>query len=650
MGNAPTSAIEAGVEAIAVALLALAVGYLLVDAAGRLRRIRLDPILCAGLAPIAVLGLTLVIMLAHMATGGAVLSSTLVTALMVGAAIVAAVVVVRVARPGSVGGSPRQLGLLAGLVVLALAVWSGPIFVRLPLFTSGDDAWQLASAAQLMNGATTPSSWFAGPFPNDYPWLFNSVLALFAHFTPGGRPVHAAAAVHVFIVAGSVMVTFALGRELAGRVAGGVGTALFAVVSGGWGFLIAGFAPTLILPRSSEDVQSFLGDFVAKRSYNIAFHNLAPAFPRDLSFLLLGGFLLLLLVGVRRRGLVALVGAGTVLGMVGLTAAESTFAGFTVALITIVLYGGRRRLRMAAAIFGPALAIYALWLAPLLWNQFQHPGFNDLSAEPVVNSPLTIAGAWGLSLLFGVFGAVIALSRMRRDPGVRVAIAFVLTTVALLIAASFASRVLGPGVETLGRSHRYWPLVHLAVVLFAGLGFAEILERVGRLPRAGRSLVLATGLMVIAASSISPVLSSIAFAQKSSSSNLMARAAREENSVLKVLSPEPGGPCVVAAEGRLAGQIASFAGYRFVYGRRPPRWESLFGPGAGENRRMANDLLITGGTDPDRWMTVARTSEVDVVVTTAALQGVSPVLKEFGDQERSGRHIILWLDRDCRLS
>ena len=648
MGNAPSSAIEAGVEAIAVALLALAVGYLLVDAAGRLCRTRLDPVLCAGLAPIAVLGLTLVIMLAHMATGGAVLSSTLITAGMVGAAVVAAVVV-RLTRRGSTGGSALQLGLLIGLVVLGLAVWSGPIFVRLPLFTSGDDAWQLASAAQLMNGATTPSSWIAGSFPNDYPWLFNSVLSFFAHFTPGGRPAHAAATVHVFIVAGSLMVMFALGRELVGRIAGGVGTALFAALSGGWGFLIAGATPTLILPRVPEDVQMFLGDFVAKRSYNIAFHNLAPAFPRDLSFLLLGGFLLLLLLGVKRRSLVALVGAGMVLGMVGLTAAESTFAGFAVALITIVLYGGRRRLRMAAAIFGPALAIYALWLAPFLWNQFQHPGFNDLSAEPVVNSPLTIAGAWGLSLLFGVFGAVIALSRMRGDPGVRVAIAFVLATGALLLAASLASRVLGPGVETLGRSHRYWPLLHLAVVLFAGLGFAELLKRVGRSPRAGRTLVLVTAMTVIVMGSISPVLASIAFAQKSSSSNLLARAAREEDSVLSVLSPEPGGTCVVAAEGRLAGQIATFTGYRFVFGRRPPRWESLFGPNASESRRMTNTLLLKGGTDSDRWISVAQTHEVDVVVTTAALQARSPVLKEFGDQEKSGRYVILWINRDCRL-
>lgn len=646
MGNAPSSAIEAGVEAIAVALLALAFGYLLVDAAGRLRRTQLDPVLCAGLAPIAVLGLTLVIMLAHMATGGAVLSSTLVTSVMVGAAAIAAVVV-RLARPGPAGGSRRQLGLLIGLVVLGLAVWSGPMFVRLPLFTSGDDAWHLASAAQLMNGATTPSSWFAGSFPNDYPWLFHSVLSVFAHFTPGGRPAHAAATVHVFIVAGSVMVMFALGRELAGRVAGGVGTALFAVMSGGWGFLIAGLTPTLILPRSSEEMQMFLGDFVAKRSYNIAFHNLAPAFPRDLSFLLLGGFLLLLLVGMKRRGFVSLVGAGTVLGMVGLTAAESTFAGFTVALIMIVLWGGQRRLRMAAAIFGPALVVYALWLAPLLWNQFQHPGFNDLSADPVVNSPMSIVGAWGLSLLFGVFGAVSALSWMRRDPGVRIALALLLATGALLIGASLASRVLGPGVETLGRSHRYWPLIHLALVLFAGLGFAELLGRVGRLQRAGRSLVLVSAMAVVVAGSSSPTLSSIAFAQKSSS-NLMARAASGEGSVLNVLSPEPGGSCVVAAERRLAGQIASFTGFRFVDGRRPPRWESLFGPDEMENRRRANELLITGGTDPGRWLEVAQTYGVDVVVTTAVLQAASPVLEEFDEQEKSRTFVILWLDRDCR--
>ncbi|CAN5623727.1 hypothetical protein BH20ACT23_BH20ACT23_00870 [soil metagenome] len=645
MGNAPSSAIEAGVEAIAVALLALAVGYLLVDAAGRLRGRPLGPVLCAGLAPIAVLGLTLVIMIAHMATGGAVLSSPLVTALMVGAAIVAAAAV-RFARRGPFGGSPASLLLLFGLVVLGIAAWSAPMFTRLPLFTSGDDAWHLAYAAQLMNGATTPSSWFAGSFPNDYPWMFHSVLSVFAHFTPGGRPAHAAATVHVFIVAGSIMVMFALGRELAGRMSGGVGTALFAVMSGGWGFLIAGATPTLALPRVSEDVQMYLGDFVTKRSYNIAFHNLAPAFPRDLSFLLLGGFLLLLLVGVRRRNLLWLVGAGVTLGMVGLTAAESTFAGFAVALLAIVLVG-ERRLRMAAAIFGPALVVYALWLAPLLWNQFQHPGFNDLSDDPVLNPPLVIAGAWGLSLLFGVFGLVIALSRLRGDPGVRIAIALGLATGALLIAASLASRVLGPGFETLGRSHRYWPLIHLALVLFAGLGFAELLARVARLRRIGRVAAVATAVVVIGLGSLSPLLSSIAFAQKSSS-KLITRATSEEDTVLNALSPEPGGTCVVAAESRLAGQIASFAGYRFVDGRRPPRWESLFGPDEGDTRREANRVLLTGGTDLDRWMAVAQTYEVDVVVTTAALQAASPVLKEFGEQEKSRRLVILWLDRDCR--
>lgn len=63
---------------------------------------------------------------------------------------------------------------------------------------------------------------------------------------------------------------------------------------------------------------------------------------------------------------------------------------------------------------------------------------------------------------------------------------------------------------------------------------------------------------------------------------------------------------------------------------------------------MDNELLITGRTDPDRWMDVAQTYEVDAVVTTTALQAASPVLREFDDQERNRTFVILWLDRDCR--
>lgn len=74
MGTIPSTALEAGVEATIAAILALLVGFLVVDAVLRLLAADLQTVTRLGLAPLGFVALTYVLMLLHITSGGWVFS------------------------------------------------------------------------------------------------------------------------------------------------------------------------------------------------------------------------------------------------------------------------------------------------------------------------------------------------------------------------------------------------------------------------------------------------------------------------------------------------------------------------------------------------------------------------------------------------
>ena len=100
-------AFAAGVHAVVTGCLALALGYLVVDAVNRLLRWRLDVVALWGLAFPGTMVVITVLTLAHIATRGHLLSNPdLTRAILFGVAVVA--VAVRWRRRGTDEGSRRQ--------------------------------------------------------------------------------------------------------------------------------------------------------------------------------------------------------------------------------------------------------------------------------------------------------------------------------------------------------------------------------------------------------------------------------------------------------------------------------------------------------------------------------------------------------------
>jgi hypothetical protein len=645
---APPSPLVAGLESLVVAAVFLGFGYLLVDtlAAGRM-----DAVLRWALAPAAVAAYTVVLMVLHMATGGSILRAGWVPEV-VTLGVAAALIVLKVRRAhgglAATGTSRRDL-LVAGLcVALALVVWGTPVFRLLPLAYGGDVPWHMGFASQLLNGETTPSARITGEVPNAYPWLFHALAALFAHFTPGGRALHALGALHAFLVAGSVLTLFALGREIAGSWTGGALAAVFAGMAGGFGFLMLRQLDVVIDPRGENAVR-YLGDLLHKRSYNVSFANLSPPFPRDVALIMMLAFLLLLILGLTRHSSTLLIGGGIALGMAGLAGAEAFFVGMGVAAVT-ALVAPREKLRTAVAVLVPALAVYAIWFVPVMVSYFRLGGFRDITqVVAVALPPAAILGAWGVSTPFAAFGLTRSISRVRDHAGHRVLFVLLAVSALAILASVLVPRVLGGGFATLGRRHRYWPFVHLAVALFAAIGARGVLDWAVH-----RGKVLAVGLsaLVVGLAVPSPLVASLALPRKSSPPPGVVSSVRgDPGTLLNVIAPAPGRNCEAAVPSELARSVFSYSGYRLVLKSRRVRWRQISDHVPGDAERQAATEALTGGSvDVDEWRALAQAYGVDVVVgspTPATMQVFQAAQETDWGLDGNRLYVVAWIAPEC---
>jgi hypothetical protein len=595
----------AGAEALVVAASLLGFGYLLADAVFRSRG--LDRVARWALAFPAFAGYATALMLLHVASGGRVLSNVWLTrGLTVAVAVALLARRLLPAMRGRTTTSDRTPGtavlVLAGAIVLAgLAIWGNRVFRVLPLAHVGDTPWHMGMAGQLMNGETTPSATVTGDIPNAYPWLYHALVALVAQLTPGGRAFHALAPLQLLQVVGWILALFALGWEIGRRWTTAAAAALIGGVLGSFGARNPG---------------------VARRPYNLAFYNTPPPFPRDLALLLLIAFLVLLVAGLRRKRRDLLVAAGLVLGLAGLAGAESFFVGFAVALVIAAFPPGMDRRTVAPSLLLPAVGLYAVWLIPLAINYVRLGGFVNITIRPPVELTATaILSSWGIATPLAVIGFAWWVRRARTHPGARTALVLLAVTGGLLLFSALIPRGLGEAFLSLGRRHRYWPLLHLAVVTFAALGASEVLERAARWHVA---VAGALAFILIALVGWSSVRS--ALADPRSRDSLLEAVRGGPGALLNIVSSTPGRRCVAAVPPDIDIPTFAYTGYRLVLFRWPLyttnlariRWREIYDHVPGDDERLVdNTTITTGSTDPAAWNELVRRYGVDVVVAPA---------------------------------
>lgn len=614
----PSTAFVAGLEAVVIAGALLVLGYLIADAIVGKRG--LDEVERWGLALGGLCAFCLGLMVIHIATSGWLFAQDRIV---LGVTALTGVGLLVRRLSGARERDRSHLLLAGGLVVAALLIWGSPVFRMMPLTATADTQLHNGWIDQLLAGETTPGATITGDVPNYYPWLFHAVGAVTTTITPGNTPYHALAPLQLVQVAGAVLALFALGRALTRRALTGAGAALFGAMSGGFGFVMLNGLDIVTDPRANEGAAAlaYQGDLLYTRSYNVGFHNIAPAFPRDLAFALLTTFVLALAVRARRPGPWSDVVAGGTLGMIGLTGGETFLTGGLLAVL-VLLFEPQRSLGRAVRVLGPALAVYSLWAIPIVVNLVRLDGFVSITHIIPVALPATaIVVSWGWTIPFGVIGLVRAIGITRSDPVVRVVLLFSLAAGAMLAVSAFIPEILGEAFDTLGRKHRYWPIFYLSAALLAALGFTALIDSVRVRSKAAAAAVI---LVVTGAAWASPIVGSVALPNEINRyPEIAAAMTRSDESLLyRLRSYGPG--CVVAAPNRIARIVFSYTGYRLVLwtgnwfgdNRARIRWAGIYEQIEPEAQRIQdNETLTTARPGSDPWIEAARRHDVDLVVT-----------------------------------
>lgn len=636
MFDPPSSAFAAGVDSFVLAAVLLAFGYLLADAALSGRDV--DRVTRWGLALPCLIAYALVLMLLHIITRGGVLSNAwLVRGLTLSLLFLLAVRKLK-DRPLSDrkrGAAPAAWAMVA-LTLLGVALWCVPIFRLLPIDVTGDNNQHMGWTGQLLNGEPTPSVGLIAEVPNSYPWLYHATTAVIANLIPGGRPYHTQGAWQMLQVVGMILALFGLGRQINGRLVTGSAAALFGSMTGGVGFFLVDKIDLVLRSRRDGGASAlqYMGDLLNERSYNVAFHNLAPAFPRDVNYSLLCAFLLVLVLGLSRRSMPILVGSGVVLGMIGLMGAESFFVAFAIAVIAVLIAPRIPRVKSAASVLGPALALYAFWLVPTLVSYLRLGGFKNTANAPVALPPLAILVSWGVVTPFAIVGFLRWLPKLRSDAGATVVAAAAAASATIILTAALIPALLGPGFTTLGYQHRYWPLLYIAFAVYAALGVTLVLDRFFAI----RPALAAVSVLVIIALAIpSPLIGTLSLPHTLGETGLLrplvAHSLRgEDNTLLNQLSPHPPSyQCRVAAPIELTSRTFSYTGFRHVmYSRTRKinafvRFRDIYERIIPKEERIRDNALLTGGTtDTTTWNALVAKYDVNLVIVEESRAGSEP--------------------------
>ena len=628
----PTSELMAGAHAVIVAGGLLLLGYLVADLA--IGRRRVAEVVRWGLALPGACVFSLLLMILHMVSSGGFFDRPL----LVRSFTVTVFVGLLAHRLLKRGERDRQdLAIAGALVILAVVVWGSPVARMIPLTATADTQLHNGWIDQMLRGETTPGAVLTGDIPNYYPWLFHALGSLTTLFTPGGTPYHALAPLQLFHVAGFALTLFALGRSIGRSTAAGFGASLLGALSGGFGFVMLDGLDVVTDPRAGDGAAALTygGDLLFSRSYNVAFHGLAPPFPRDLAFALLAGTILLLALAMREGGRWQFVASGVTLGMLGLTGGETFIVGAGVALVASLV--SPSKVRTVMTIFVPALALYSLWAVPMIVNYARLDGFVSIThIIPVALPASAILISWGLATPFALVASAKNLRNIS-DPGVKLVAIFTAVSGAVLLISALIPRVLGDAFDTLGRAHRYWPIFFMAVAVLASLGVRDLLAWV---TERGRVLGRAMVALLTALACASPAVASIALPSNIGRYPEIREAMMDEpDNLLAELRAVAGQGCVVAAPQSIAREVFSFTGFRMVLwtgawfgeNRARIRWGGIYDRiGSQEQRIRDNEILTRGIGSSESWREIARNYGVNVVIAeeeAASNPALAPLTK-----------------------
>jgi hypothetical protein len=649
----PSGPLAAALQGVPVAFVLLLLGYLIARSLVSNQHRR--TVLPLALALPCVIGFALLLMLAHVATGGQVFANALLVRGVTVASLVALALWQQHTKTERPSERRHRLVVVAALGVagVGLLLWSYAATQMIPLHFAPDTRVHMGFANQLINGSPTPTAALSGDIPNFYPWLFHALVAFVARLTPGGNAFHAMVPVHFLFVMGAVLALFTLGQRLTGKVVTGLWAALFGGLAGGIGFVVAR-GPAIVIRPQGPHLLDYLGDLLLIRSHNFALSNLIPPFPRDLTYALFLAFVLLLMCAVQERSTPFLIGAGAVLGGMGLAGGEALFAASSVALLATLATGRDNLLVRLSAVALPAGIIYAIWAAPLFINYFRHDGFFDMSSPPLELPLWAIAASWGGSLPFGIYGAVWSLPRLRGHPALTVAAAVLAGSIVVLFGSGLILTVLGEGFAPLSRISRYWPLVHVGVVLFAAIGATEVLSRLRKWPALASVTVVAILLVAVP----SPVLVQLAYPQQVNSPPLVTRSLVGQRTVLEELDTPESVECTIVAPQSISPQIFAYTGHRIVaiiLGRKHKdnlarvRWRDIYRVTEDLSTRFRDSRTLKSHRIRSRtWQKLIAKYGVDAVVQPDDGRGDAPFS---GLPARSvvivGGWALAWVD-DCQ--
>lgn len=614
---------------VAVAVGLLLLGFLLADAL--VGRRPLDTLTRWALAFPALVAYAFALMVAHMASGGRVFSNPwVVRGISAGVAAVLAIWKFR-DRSRRAPTPPTVALAAAGIVLLGVLVWGLPVARVVPLAPPGSDTgWHMGWASQLLNGETTPSAIITGTVPNYYPWMFHGLAAFVADLTPGGRAYDALGPLQLVQTTGALVALFALGLFLGRDWMSGWGAAVFGGLAAGLAFaLVRGFDRVIGTPRTGGP----------RGTYNASFNNLVPPLPRDVAYSLFVAFLLLLVLGITRNDRALMLAAGIVMGLMGLSSAEFFFVALGVAALGIAFGpGAAGRWTSLAAVILPGLVVYGVWLVPLMVSYRRLGGFvNTTTVRAIVLSPGAILMSWGLSTPFALYGAIRWIPRARRDPGQRILVATLVVSGAVVAGASVIPAILGEGFRIVGRASRYWPVLHLAVAIYGGLGLGALLERARRGSRA-----LAAGIAVVVLALALPLPFDVSrdYPRRAAQSpGLAAALLGSERGVLSQLGQAGRVRCVVATPA-LAFTAFSYTGYRLIAFQGTPghtgnfariRWRDIYQRIPSDDQRLADlHVLVGDGTDRATFVSILRRYRVNLLVVPRDRAG-APVYRGLRD-------------------
>ena len=281
--------------------------------------------------------------------------------------------------------------------------------------------------------------------------------------------------------------------------------------------------------------------------------------------------------------------SGAIIGLIGLTGGESFLVGVSTGVAVTLVQGAVPRLRALGALMGPLVAVYGLWILPILFSYFDLGGFVNIThITPVVLPALGFLGAWAPAIAFGIWGLVLAIKRLRSDLRARILLAVLGAALFSLVTSSLIPAFFGDAFSTLETKHRYWPYVYLALALIAAYGFADLLGRLLKKNAGGAALLAA---VVFAVGLTSPVVAGVAVSRTDPAKPLYrlvhSSLMDDRRTVLSVLADTAPGKCVVAVPEELSRAVFGLTGYRQVL------WQ---GDATGDNR--ATDP-VEGDLRPD---------------------------------------------------